>query len=851
MRTSSTQFVLLGTLLLLTAGSAPAQLTIHTADGREIRQKGGTPQPDLTEYRSPLESKIMDRRWYTNGGMYLANEEFYSGMSFFLEAIKAGFPIAHHPAFAWITSQEAYWYSRYILSFVFAQSHLGISMIHGPYWTLKARQLSQKNRLQRDRGERVLANKDVLLGIYFPLYYKRTGWPRVFDDASPTYLQYASGDPHFSGPIVIEDNFKDPQSEKEGDWGVPRYFLDWRATRWDHDRMEIKFDLGAIGQTVKKQLLWVEYMFHSEHTEPSPSDPSVEVTLLGNDAEEGFRGTMLTLAGFNTLLKAKAALFADEEGKRLGGINPFAYDPQEGLRYLPHRISPSVIYIGDLPERLWALDDIEDTSSRLWDQASWLWATAEYEWLAVRFEGKAFTDNPPVDAGIIEKRTVNVARGLSNVLVKNIAAMHSRGGILVSKWTPEKGTGRILSLRDAALALVALNELRDRREMSGFEPEVAELAEALLITTAEFLLRVQGEDGAFHRAYDVTTGAGQGGSDLSTPQWFAIRALVATYHTTEDERYLQAARRTWNYLNQHFWDETSGLYRTRLGEETVVLTPLDVAAALGAMRELMIATPLHLLGPMIEHYTRWFVQTVDNTGLQMSEDNRTGELSYGVESPDEDGDGIPFLKYGHGKYGIAPLPAGQVAVNLRGGENRAFYQIKGEEYTPNRFADVKQRFSTREMHQADLLFPPSLTAPPPALASANLSAGVLVQSEGGTERPLMERFNGTLIPLPPSRPIARGSDLTGREIFRLNCAVCHGERGEGITGKPLRPISTQSPEAIFEVPKKGRFEKGMPPWGEGVDDLAGVLTDEEIRRVVEFIRTELFAEPRAQEKPES
>ncbi|MFQ5703208.1 MAG: c-type cytochrome [Gemmatimonadales bacterium] len=812
---------------------------VHTPDGRDIRQKGGTPQPDLSAYRSPLESKIVDRRWRTADGMYLANEEFFAGMSFFLESVNAGFPIAHNNMFPWITAQEAYWYSRYILSNVFAQSHLGISMIHGPYWTLKARELSQKNRLQRDRGERVWANKDVFLGIYLPFYYKRTGWPRIFDDAAPTYLQYASGDPHFSGPIVVEDDFEDPQSDKKGNWGVPRYFMDWRSTRWDHDRMEIKFDMGGIGQTVKKQFVWVEYMFHSEHTEPSPSDPSVEMTLLGNDAEEGIRGTMLTLAGFNALLQAKAALFADEKGKKLGGINPFTYDPKDGLRYLPHKISPNVIYIGDLPERLWALDNIDDNSSRLWDQASWLWATAEYEWLAIRFEGKAFTDNPPVDAGIIEKRTVNVARGLSNVLVRNIAAMHTLDGVLVSRWTPKSRTGRVLHMKDAALALAALNEISDRRETNGFDPEIGDQALDLVVNTADFLLTVQADNGAFHEAYDVSDHKGQGGTDLSTPQWFGIRALIAAYHATADNRYRAAAGKTWRYLQQNFWDEASGLYRSKLGDDTVVLTPVAVAAAMGAMRELMIATPLQNLKPMIEQYTRWFIQTVDNSGFQMSEDNRTGELSYGVVNPDEDGDGIPFLKYGHGKYGIAPLPAGKVVVNIGGPTNNAFYRIKGDDYKPNRFSVVRQEYHRRVLGSDDRTrdLATSLTV----ATSTRLTDDILHRLGQDTERPQMERFNGMLIPMPASQQVERGSDLSGEEIYKRNCMICHGSKGEGITGKPLLTISTDSRDAVFEVPKKGRYTQGMPPWGQGLDQLAGVLTDEEIDRVVEYIRTRLFA----------
>ena len=323
MRILSKNWIALAVALFLLPGGALAKIYINAPDGRKIEQKSGTEQPDMSMYRSPVESKILDRRWYMNEGMYLANEEFLSSQSFYLDGVKAGLPFAHNPQFEWVSSQERYWYSRYILSFVFAQAHAGISMIHGPYWTLKARDLYQKNRLQRSRGERVPSNKDVLLGMYLPMFYRMTGWPRVFDDAAPTYLQYKSGDPHFTGPIVVEDNFEDPQSGKKGNWGVPRYFLDFRNTRWNHDKMDTTIDMGGVAQTVKKQLLWVEYMFHSDHIGQSPADPSVKITLLGNDAEEGFRGTMLTLAAFNSILELKAAMFADAKGKKLGGINQY------------------------------------------------------------------------------------------------------------------------------------------------------------------------------------------------------------------------------------------------------------------------------------------------------------------------------------------------------------------------------------------------------------------------------------------------------------------------------------------------------------------------------------------------
>ncbi|MFQ5680412.1 MAG: c-type cytochrome, partial [Gemmatimonadota bacterium] len=186
--------------------------------------------------------------------------------------------------------------------------------------------------------------------------------------------------------------------------------------------------------------------------------------------------------------------------------------------------------------------------------------------------------------------------------------------------------------------------------------------------------------------------------------------------------------------------------------------------------------------------------------------------------------------------------AAQVAVNLGGPENLAFYRMKGKAHRPDRFSEVKATYASRAPVDA-VLFPARLTGRPTVVASTEgVPAASYPAAAEERPRPAMERFNGTLIPMPPSEPISRGSDLSGKEIFRLNCAVCHGARGEGITGKPLAQIAGKDREAIFEVPKKGRFTQGMPPWGEGLDELAGVLTDEEIWRVVEYVKR-LFEKP--------
>ncbi|KHD06389.1 hypothetical protein PN36_04265 [Candidatus Thiomargarita nelsonii] len=116
--------------------------------------------------------------------------------------------------------------------------------------------------------------------------------------------------------------------------------------------------------------------------------------MLGNDAEEGMRGWGLLMGALNAILEVKSSMFTD--GNKLMGINPATYNPARGLRYIPHEIMPNILWIGDLPERVWSID-LKDNSSQLWDQASWIWGTTAYA-TTVNRRTDAFTDNPPVDA---------------------------------------------------------------------------------------------------------------------------------------------------------------------------------------------------------------------------------------------------------------------------------------------------------------------------------------------------------------------------------------------------------------------------------------------------------------------
>lgn len=785
----------------LAALPAAAKIHLHAPDGREVEIKEGAPQPDLSTYRSPLESKIADRRFTTEDGFKLANEEFFSGSEFFVDAVEAGLPVAHWPEFQWATAIEAYWYSRYALEWAATRSHAGLSMVQGPYWTLKARENYDRNRVNRDRGERVPSNKGILLGQYMPLYYQRTGMPRVFDDAAPTYLNFASADPHLVGPVVTADDYEDPQSGKKGDWGVPRYWMDYYNTRWDPDKMDKTIDMGGTAQAALKQALWVQYFWHSDHTEKRGSGDWDEVKLLGNDAEEGFRGVSLSLASFNSLLETKAALFTDPRG-RLGGIAPFQYDPAKGLRYIPHLIAPNLVLLGDLPERPWSYA-VKDPTSRLGDQAGWLRLCAAYYHLTRHFE-RAFTDNPPVDGGVLEKRTGEVALGLAQALMKNLQAMHVRQGRLVSTWTPASGAGADVSVEDAAQSLVALKDVSDRfLEDSSVEQALRAQAISLLKNEADFLLAAQGTDGSFSAAYSVPEGKGVGAADLSAPLFWGVRGLLTAWQATKDERYLNGAYKAFNRADEKFWDEKSGLYRTRLGDDTVTLTPKDVAATIGALREMSFAVERGKSKAVLERFTRFWIQAVDVSGLQMSENFQTGEVHYGAAGGDEDDDGIPFVGHSHGRFGVAPVAAGKVYVNIGGSSNEAFHRLPGEPHAAG--PKVKFAYAPKDPAESRL----KLEAVP-AMASIQRTSGLAALASD-----------------PATAPRRPDSGLSGERIFKMNCVACHGDHAQGIAGKNLATIATEG--GMGGVVVDGRPMQRMPHWG-------NVLTPQEIARVVEYVK---------------
>jgi hypothetical protein len=639
--------------------------------------------PSFKELRSPIKTRVVDRRFYTREAMYLANEMSQSGDPFLRQAQVLGLPVDNDAQFQYMTATESYWYSRYVMQSLITESRMGLVLTHGPYITEKAIEVANA-QYSRDRGENQLSNKDVLFQHVISAYQARTGFPRRFEDASPLMIEFASGDPHLLRPLdkgtrfesaenrwrerqfhnLYGDSYRPPQTGAgvggNNFWQYRvNYREDFSSLRWSNDQMAHYVDLGGAGQTMMKAVLWMEYFFRQTHHD----------NYLGNNPEEGFRGAILNLASVSKMLLLKSSFFYD--GKRLQGLNPFTYNSEKGLLYFPHQVSVRARYIGDLPPRP-EYFTVKDDRSLLYDQASLLWAFSEYFYFADPARDrsdpvyanaydnwdKVFGDNTPYDGSLMERKYMHLARGLANVVLHNLDAMHRdpQTGALVSEWTPGRQRGTVVRTADLNISILALANYH--HHFANAEPALAVRAGELLRAQADFLVEhLQNPDGSFAEAYDLATGRKLGEQVTLLSQASAIRGLLRAYQEFGRPAYLETAKRAYQVMNERLWDAQCGLYRSQFGVSTTVYTPMNLAAALGAVREFILVTRD---ATEIPRYKRFWVQAVDSSGIQQSEFEETGETDFSKK--DGDDDGIPRIEAAGGKYGIAPVYAGRIEI---------------------------------------------------------------------------------------------------------------------------------------------------------------------------------------------
>lgn len=662
--------IFIASTLLVSTGCSSLSSQNRDGANRKADQVKGTQQRDLSRYRTPLNARVIDRRFNTKEAMYLANEMELGAFDFVTRAAIAGLPV--DPDFLHIATTESYWYSRYNMSALTTESRMGIGVVYSPYlteWAMK----EGRSTINRDRAEYSRSNKGVLLQELTPLYLTRSGFPRRFEDASPIMLTFASGDPHYVRPldkgIAFEstENLlrnKDLRSLYGEDYLQPGYGMNvsgnenWQyrvnyrenflSLRWDESEMEPVIDLGAEGQVLMKQVLWAEFFLAGKNSNNQ---------FLGVTPEDGYRGAMLNLMAVSKMLMLKSSLMYD--GEKLTGADPRTVKP--GHVYFPHRVAVRLRKVGDLmprPEEF----TVADKSSHLFDQASLLWGLSEFYRYADPSTKDAwnnvFGENMPYDGSIMEQKYIVLSEGLANLVIANMKAMHQKAdGTFSSIWNPETGPESNANSIDLGMSIVAL---ANYIQYVHADQTTRKLAEDMLRSQADFIIEKLQDNNGSIRTVLSTHSDKSSSNDFLTAQSFALRGFVDAYKITREQAYLDAATKVFSYMNTQLWDDQLGIYRTFKDARKNVYTPLMLGATLGAMREVMLATKDT---KALERYKRFWVQAVNSSGIQQSEYEETGETD--LSKADGDGDGISRMESGDGKFGVAPVYASKVEITVK------------------------------------------------------------------------------------------------------------------------------------------------------------------------------------------
>jgi mono/diheme cytochrome c family protein len=93
-----------------------------------------------------------------------------------------------------------------------------------------------------------------------------------------------------------------------------------------------------------------------------------------------------------------------------------------------------------------------------------------------------------------------------------------------------------------------------------------------------------------------------------------------------------------------------------------------------------------------------------------------------------------------------------------------------------------------------------------------------------------------LIAVPAAAQGGEGDPERGAALFAQNCAVCHGQTGEGRIGAELNDVFvSMSPDAaLYQTISEGRAGTFMPAWGEA---SGGPLTDQDIADIIAYVES--------------
>ena len=607
-----------------------------------------------------------DTTYDTTSQMLMANEMFESGEPW---AESLGYNLDNldpmvlnvPDSLAYTLGIENYEYSRYNLGTLTGRSGMGTHMMWSPVVTAKAAMEPAGFDGSMTGGTPNGYNEDdefKKMMMHFAMLTNHTppmnGYPQFSD--------------FYSGVNTL------PQA------AAADFQTNWATLRWDRSQMDKTLSLSAMGQSMSKQYLWAQDMlsaFHDANDNTIDADGTISPDLpnspnfdpnnnvfYGGNGLDGFIGTMLTAVAINKTMFTITNLAYD--GTNLGGVNPATYDPANGIKFFPHKISVTETpTTTGLPPRIGSLS-VTDASSDLFDQVSFLTATlgftdmmnynntsdpAHMAYHEV-FDGDPFpapmsvTGNPgPFD----------LIKGTSKVLLMNIMAMHfdSSAGTFVDVANYDGTTltkGTTITAENAAYTIVAL----EKASMVFMGTPLQTAADNALTAQANFILQhFVNANGGFYNAYDINTGVSTSNETLAANAALT-RALYIAYRHTNNAAYLTAADNGYNFLINNFYVPANHAFLSELNNTTATYNPWNIAILSGALRE------ANLIGNHPEAaniYVRFFKNIVNK--MQLAEAEQTGETGN-----DSDGDGIPYIVGGNKPFVMAESATFDTALSL-------------------------------------------------------------------------------------------------------------------------------------------------------------------------------------------
>ncbi len=533
-----------------------------------------------------------------------------------------------------------YEYSRYQLGTIVSRSGMGLHMIWAPIIGQMAAMETDPNFDGSFTGSPNGYNEDdeIMKNImHFGMLANQTP-PQ---NAWPQFGEFIEGDPHL--PQAVASNFT----------------TDFSSLRWDRTQMVKQLNPAAMGQTLMKQYLWAQDMlgaFHDQNDEGiepdgtnspdssgSPNfDPNNNI-FYGGDNLDGFIGQVLTAEGINKVKFIISSLAYD--GSTLGMVDPMTYNPANGLKYFPHKISVSEEMVSStMPPKPVSFSVVDD-KSYLWDQFSLIWGTLHFTDMmdpsnnssSAHFAYHTVFDGNPFPAPMSQTGVpgpYDLMKGASMVIFQNIMAMHfnSTQGSFDDKAWLDNGQlvqSGIISTVNAGYIIVGLSSVID--EFTGMP--LATMANDALVAQADFIMNsLHKGNGEYANSFDFNNGADDEPTEVIS-QAAAIRGLYAAYSVTNNVNYLNAANNAYAFFINNFYISGKHAFRTTLNEDVAVYSPRIIAIIAGALREASLVGG-NSESPLI--YTRFFLNV--GNAMQLSEAAPTGETG-----SDSDGDGIPFI----------------------------------------------------------------------------------------------------------------------------------------------------------------------------------------------------------------